>query len=114
MSAAWSSLDVLLANELSDGLQLDVARALVYGADLGVAVVLLSSELLSEADPSQPVDTLRRHTLRHLRGLQLGHRGLLHEGKAVLLQTGGVVDEDPGGLDLHGGARVLELHTLEV
>lgn len=49
---------VLAGDELGDRLQLDVAGALVDGADLAVAVELLGGEVLGEAHAAHPLDGL--------------------------------------------------------
>ena len=58
-------------DELRDGVQLDVGRPLVDGANLGVAVELLDAERLCEADPAEQLDALGRGLLRHLAREQL-------------------------------------------
>ena len=50
-----SLLLVLGRHKLGDRLQLDVGRALVDGADLGVAVELLDAVVLGEAHAAEPV-----------------------------------------------------------
>ena len=75
---------VFLPEGLGDGGELHVARALVDRADLAVAVELLLGEVAGEADAAHEVDALGGGPLGDLRGVILGHCGLLHH---VLLRV---------------------------
>ena len=52
--------------------------------------------------------------LGHLRGEELGHGGFFHEVHSRIFHAGGVVDHEPGGFDLGGHLRNLELDALEI
>uniref|UniRef100_A0A2M4BVI5 Uncharacterized protein n=1 Tax=Anopheles marajoara TaxID=58244 RepID=A0A2M4BVI5_9DIPT len=104
---------VLLAQDLGDRAQLHVGRSLVDRTDLAVTVELLLREVLGETDATHPVDALDGRPLGHLRGVILGHGGLLQERYTGLLQSGSIVHQQPGGLDLRRHRGNLVLHTLE-
>ena len=52
--------------------------------------------------------------LRHLARVELRDRRLLRERPALVLEPGGLVREQPSGVDLDGHVGELELHRLEV
>jgi len=51
--------------------------------------------------------------LGDLRGKIFGHRALLREGRAGILQACGVIHQQPCGLKLRGHLGKLELHALK-
>mmetsp|Transcript_28861 Transcript_28861/g.62718 ORF Transcript_28861/g.62718 Transcript_28861/m.62718 type:complete len:308 (+) Transcript_28861:175-1098(+) len=108
------SLRVQGPNASANGLKLNVAGAFVDGSNLGISVVLLSQELFGETNTTQPINTLRRHILRHFGGLQLGHGSLQDERLAALLQPCSIEHQQSCSFNLHPGTRILKLHALEV
>lgn len=104
---------VVLHQVLRDRRELYVARALVDGADLAVAEVLLREPLSHEPHAAHPLDGLAGHPSRDLGGEELRHGRVGDEGLAGLLLARGVVDEVARGLQLGVGLRELVLHGLE-
>lgn len=105
---------ILLLQSLRDGLQLDVARALVDGSDLAVTEHLLSDALSHKAHAAHPLDGQAGDTAGNLRGIKLGHGGIHDEVLASLLLASGVEDEGAGSGDFGVGLRDLVLHALEI
>lgn len=108
------SLRILPLQQLRNRLQLDIARPLIDGPDLAIAKHLLRNPLPHEAHPAHPLDRLPADPARHLRRIQLRHRGVAHKILAGFLLARRVVDERAGGADLRVGLRELVLHALEL
>lgn len=102
----------LLGDLFGNGLQLDVGRSLVDGADLSVPVVFLLGEVSGEAHTAHPVYTLGGDCLGHLGRVQLGHGCLLQEGKSGFHQAGGVIGQQARAFYLSCDLRYLMLHCL--
>ena len=105
---------VLLLQELRNSLELNVTRAFVDSPDLAIPEHLLSNPLPDETHAAHPLDSGAGHAASDLRGVQLGHGGVLDEVLAGFLLAGGVVDQGARGGDLGVGLGELVLHALEV
>ena len=92
---------------LGDRLQLQVGRAFVDLADLGVAVELLDRILLDESVAAEQVDRERRDALGDLRRQDLADRGFGEERLAGVAQTGGVVDGQRRAASTSTAARAI-------
>src|ERR1700742_4057808 len=79
---------------------LDLVGALADGQDLRVAVEAADRILLDVAVAAVDLDGLVGRLDGQAAGLQLGLRGGQTEGLARVLEHGGLVDEQPRGLDL--------------
>ena len=91
---------------------LDLAGALSDGAQLDVSVELLHRIVLDVAITTVNLDGLVRHAAAHLGAVELGQAGGLAVGQVRVLQVGGLLDEQAGGLDLHLHVRQLEADGL--
>lgn len=105
---------VLFLEELGNGVELNVAGALVDGANLGVAPKLFREPLADKAHAAHPLDGEAGHAAGDLRRVELGHGGVADKVLAGLLLAGGVVDEGAGGGDLGVALGNLVLHALEL
>lgn len=104
---------VRLLQELGNSLQLNIAGALVDGADFAITEHLLGDAFADEAHTAHPLDGRSGHAAGDLRRIQLRHGGVLDEVLPGLLLPGSVVDESARGGDLGIGLRELVLHALE-
>lgn len=104
---------VLLLQELSNCLQLNVTCAFVDGTDLAVTEHFLGDAFTDKAHAAHPFDGGAGHTARNLRGVQLGHGGVLDKVLTGFLLACGIVDESPCGSDFDVSLGQLVLHTLE-
>ena len=105
----WSADDLL-----RDRLQLQVRRALVDLADLGVAEQLLDRIFLDEPVAAEEIHRQRRDALGDLRREDLADRRFGQERLAGVAQARGVVDGQPRGFDVDRRARELMLDGLEL
>ena len=105
---------VLLLQELRNSLELDVTRAFIDSPDLAITEHFLSNPFPDESHAAHPLDSGAGHAAGDLRGVQLGHGGVLDEVLAGFLLAGGVVDQGARGGDLGVGLGELVLHALEV
>ena len=96
-----------------DDLALHLAGALADGEQLGVPVVALHGKLLRVAVAAVNLDAFRGRLLAHLAGEELGHPGLQVAALAAVLLGGGLVGQQPRGLDRRRHVRQLELDRLE-
>src|SRR5918996_2305768 len=92
---------------------LDLAGAFADLADLGVAHHALDRVLGGVAVASEDLHRLGGGSHGQLGTVELGHRRLLLERLAVLLEPGGMIEQMGAGLDLHRHVGQLEAHRLE-
>lgn len=93
---------------------LDVACALVNGANLAVTEELLGQTLTDKTHAAHPLYAKTAYTAGNLGSVQLGHGGILDEVLAGLLLASGVEDQGASGGDLGVGLGELVLHALEL
>src|ERR1700682_4700828 len=110
---AWESVPEPLQPVGEDGLgdrvELHVRRTLVDLADFRVAPELLHRILLRVAVPAEELYGERGHSLRHLRGEELGHGRFAEERPAGVFQAGGVVDQQAGSRQFRRGPGELKV-----
>lgn len=108
------SLRVLLLQELRNSLELNVTRAFIDSPDFAIPEHLLSNPFPDETHAAHPLDSGAGHAAGNLRGVQLGHGGVLDEVLASFLLAGGVIDQGAGSGDPGVGLGELVLHALEI
>lgn len=105
-----AALGLAASQAARDDHPLHVAGAFVDLAHAHVAVDALDREVLEVAVTAQGLDRRGAHPLGHLRGEQLGHRGLAQAWQAGFAQAGGVVHHLPRHGDLGGHVGQAERH----
>ena len=104
----------LLQHQLRDRVQLHEGGSLVDLPDLGVAEELFHRVLLHVPVAPEDLEAAGGAVLGHLGPLQLRNGGLACERLPGLLEPRGVVDGQPGALDLHVHPRKVVLDGLEL
>src|SRR5215831_4081217 len=96
-----------------DDVPLDLAGPVPYPLDPRVAPEPLDREVAHEAHAAEDLDRLVGDPAEHLRGVELGHRGVGVAHPALVEPPGGAEGEELGGLDLGRHVSEAEADALE-
>src|ERR1700723_3787264 len=93
---------VAAKHQLGYRCQLHVRGAFVDLADLGVAVVLLDGVVLHKAVAAKYLYGMAGNAFGYLRSKVLARGGFFSETDTGVLETGTVINHEPGGFDFGG------------
>ena len=93
---------------------LDLGGAFADFGQADVAIVALDVGLGDVAEAAVDLDGFVAAFLAHFGGEELGHGGFFGEGLIVVLEPGGLIDQQAGGIQLCRHVGQLELDGLEV
>src|SRR5215469_5990302 len=96
-----------------DDVPLDLAGPVPYPLDPRVAPEPLDREVAHEAHPAEDLYRMVGDPAEHLRGVELGHRGVGVAHPALVEPPGGANGEQLGGFDLGCHVGEAEAHALE-
>src|SRR3954447_7705672 len=113
-AATASAAAALQTKVPSDDHPLHLIRSLADLEDLLVAVEARDGVLVHEPVAAVDLERPVRDAVRELAGVELGHRGLLREWAALVLEPCCAVDERAPGLDLDGHVDEPVLNRLEL